>query len=139
MYRFFYYLCPHKISQMKYFVKLAFAAKKLPVPFARVDAPTQPGGFEALKDWAADLDGTAIDTDRSLAAFVEMIASKAAALSGGSSRNMRVKMRGHFIVVYYFAGTNPTYNEITLLFFTVHPVRATVQNGELKLYSNLKP
>lgn len=124
---------------MKYFVKLAFAAKKFPAPFAQVDAPTQPGGFEALKDWAANLDGTAIDTDRSLAAFVEMIASKASALSGGSSRNMRVKMRGHFIVVYYFAGTNPTYNEITLLFFTVHPVRATVQNGELKLYSNLKP
>lgn len=136
---FFTIFVPTRLAKMKYFVKLAFAAKKLPAPFARVDAPTLPGGFEALKDWAADLDGTAIDTDRSLTAFVEMIASKAAALSGGSSRGMHVKMRGHFIVVYYFAGTNPTYNEITLLFFTVHPVRATVQNGELKLYSNFKP
>lgn len=136
---FFTIFVPTRLAKMKYFVKLAFAAKKLPAPFAQVDALTQPGGFEALKDWAANLDGTAIDTDRSLAAFVEVIASKAAALSGGSSRNMRVKMRGHFIVVYYFAGTNPTYNEITLLFFTVHPVRATVQNGEFKLYSNLKP
>lgn len=136
---FFTIFVPTRLAKMKYFVKLAFAAKKIPAPFAQVDAPTQPGGFEALKDWAANLDGTAIDTDRSLAAFVEMIASKAAALSGGNSRGMHVKMRGHFIVVYYFAGTNPTYNEITLLFFTVHPVMATVQNGEFKLYSNLKP
>lgn len=122
---------------MKYFVKLAFAAKKLPAPFAQVDAPTQPGGFEALKDWAADLDGTAIDTDRSLAAFVEMITSKAEALTGAGV--IKVHCRGSMITAYHIAGKYPTYKEITLLFFTVHPVRATVQNGELKLYSNLKP
>lgn len=122
---------------MKYFIKLSFAAKDRPATFAQGGVgiksvgTTQPAGFGAFRKWAALVDGTAIDTEQGLAQFVELTASKAEALTGGKG-DIKVHCRGSMIIAYYIAGKYPTYKEITLLFFTVHPVRATVQNGEIK-------
>lgn len=120
---------------MKYFIKLSFAAKDRPATFAQGGvgiksvATTQPAGFGEFRKWAASVDGTAIDTDQGLARFVELTASKAEALTGDGG--VKVRCRGSMITAYHIAGEYPTYKEITLLFFTVHPVRAAVQNGEL--------
>lgn len=137
MYGIYYYLCNIEISRlMKYFIKLTFAAKERPAPFAQGGdglkslGTTQPAGFGEFRKWAASVDGTAIDTDQDLSRFVELTASKAEALTGAGV--IKVHCRGSMITAYHIAGKYPTYKEITLLFFTVNPVRATVQNGELK-------
>ena len=119
---------------MKYFVKLSFAAKEQPATFApggegiKSARATQPAGFGEFRKWAARMDGTAIDTDRGLARFVELTAVKAEALSGGA---IKLRLRGSVITAYFLTG-KPVYKEKTLLFFTVHRVRATVQEGEIK-------
>ena len=124
------------VNKMKFFIKLSFAAKERPATFAqggdgiKQRSTTPPAGFNEFRKWAAQVDGTAIDTDQGLAQFVELTASKAEALSGANG--IKVRCRGSLITAYYWAGKNPTYKEVTLLFFTVHPVRATVQNGEIK-------
>ena len=121
---------------MKFFIKLSFAAKDRPATFAQGGdgiksvGTTQPAGFGEFRKWAASVDGTAIDTEQGLAQFVELTASKAEALSGANG--IKVRCRDSIITAYCIAGKNPTYKEVTLLFFTVHPVRATVQNGEIK-------
>ena len=55
---------------MRYFIKLSFAAKERPATFAQggdgiksVGTP-QPAGFGEFRKWAAQLDGTAIDTEQ---------------------------------------------------------------------------
>ncbi len=121
---------------MKFFVKLSFAAKERPATFAQGGdgiksvGTTPPAGFIDFRKWAAQVDGTAIDTDQGLAKFVELTANKAEALTGANG--IKVRCRGSMITAFYRIGKNPTYKEVTLLFFTVHPVRATVQNGEFK-------
>ena len=124
---------------VKHFVKLSFAAKERPASFApggdgsKSPVTARPDGFKAFKDWAARLDGTVIDTDQGLAAFVAKVDDMAAALSGAAGPRMKVALRGSTITVFYTAGNYPTQKDMTLLFFTVHPVRASVEDGILKI------
>lgn len=117
---------------MRYFVKLSFMAKEQTAAFALKGAERAYllEGFKAFKEVARRLDGTAIDTDRDLAALVEMIANKAGELSGGV---IKILLTGSMILAYYRTGDC---RDITLAFFTVHQVRAAVKNEQVNLYSN---
>lgn len=87
-------------------------------------------GFKAFKKELRHYDGTAIDTDRDLAEFVRRLTDVAGAVSGGV---IKIHLKGSTILAYYYRG-DQQYN--TLAFFTIHQVRAAVQNEQVKLYSN---
>ena len=128
---------------MRYFVKLSFSAKERPVSFApggngnkchatngvKCLATARPAGFAELKRWANLVDGTAIDADNDLDRFVGLITEKAADLSNGK---IHIRVRGSMIVAYCFEGRSPNYRDTTLLIFTVNPVRATINDREIK-------